>query len=56
MVNDTTGGVASLKRLSSPGHRQHADVTSHLDLFQFVYRSHNQSHDFTPFRNSYTGD
>lgn len=26
------------------------------DLFQFVYRSHNQSKDFTPFRNAYTGD
>jgi hypothetical protein len=37
-------------------HYEYVEALDHgYDLFQFVYRTANQSHDFTPFRDNFTG-
>ena len=59
VVSNVTGGLSSLVQRSTgkqllllrDGH-----TDRHTDLFQFIYRTSNQSHDFTPFRNNFTGD
>ena len=59
IVSNTTGGLSSLMRRDTA---QSEDLVGrgaqfqNTDLFQFVYRSHNQKSDFTPFRNNFTGD
>jgi hypothetical protein len=63
-VSNTTGGLSSLIPRRSPddgveeglGVADWVDSTSGYDMFQLVYRSLNQQHDFTPFRNNFTGD
>ena len=36
-------------------HYEYVEASDGYDLFQFVYRTANQSHDFTPFRDNFTG-
>jgi hypothetical protein len=36
-------------------HYEYVEALDGYDLFQFVYRTANQSHDFTPFRDNFTG-
>jgi hypothetical protein len=61
-VDPTTGGLSSLKQLGRnygairSGELVSPANTSGYNLFQFVYRTHNQKDDFTPFRNNITGD
>lgn len=59
-VSPTTGGITSLVPKAAAAAAAAVDwgdsSSEKHDLFQFVYRSLNQEHDFTPFRTTYTGD
>lgn len=55
-VSGSTGGLRTLVPQSPDAPVQNWDAGGDYDLFQFVYRSLNQAHDFTPFRNAFTGD
>ncbi len=64
-VSATTGGITSLVPRVTDGHTsrtgsgsggEFVEGSDGYDLFQFVYRTANQSKDFTPFRNNFTGD
>ena len=63
IVSPITGGLSSLVPLPTSTvdaaglvlGQDWVSAAGKYDLFQFVYRSMNQKHDFTPFRNNFTG-
>ena len=55
-VSGKTGGLSALVPRSLESTVSDWSADGDYDLFQFVYRSLNQKHDFTPFRDAYTGD